>query len=57
MEINFEKWNAGWLQWGANLKAITPDAQEDLKQLKLKHPDWDFRQLQTDVENGTLKPR
>lgn len=57
MEINLEKWNAGYLQWGNDINSITEEAKEELAELKLKHPEWDFNKLKEDVKNDKLKPR
>jgi hypothetical protein len=57
MEINYEKWNAGWLQWGYDINCITDQTLIELNELKAKHPDWDFNQLKEDVRNDKLKPR
>ena len=56
MEINTEKWDAGWLQWGLNLNFITDSAKERLSELKNLHPEWNFEDLAHKVRNGLLKP-
>jgi len=49
------KWNAGWLEWGYQLHFITKEAEEELNQLKVDHPDWDFEQLAIDLRSGLIK--
>ena len=57
MEINYEKWHAGWLQWGIDLGMITDAAKFELELQKTKHPDWDFAELKEKVKSGELKPQ
>ena len=56
-EINFEKWQAGWLQWGLDIGMITNEAISELELIKAKHPDWDFEELKNKVKSSDLAPR
>lgn len=55
MKIFNDKWNAGWLQWGHEINALTLEAEKKLQQLKNKYPDWYFEQLAQDVKDGKIK--
>lgn len=50
------KWQAGWLQLGLNCNGITKEAQQELDDLKKKHPDWDFDNLAKMVDERKLDP-
>lgn len=54
---NAKQWYWGWLQWGHEIKFITKEAEEELRQFKKDNPNVDFKALAVEVRNGFLKPR
>jgi hypothetical protein len=57
IEINFEKWRAGYLTYLFDTGQLPNKYIPALLQIKIDHPEWNLKKLRSNVENRTLRPK